>query len=446
MRRRLTNAPHRSRRPFMNTWQSELLAAVARYTPRMIQVRRHLHAHPEPSGEEFQSSLDLYQWLDAEGFAVRLGPEGRGVLADSPQAHRARIALRADIDALRIQDAKTVDYRSCRDGVMHACGHDAHAASVLGAVLALRDLERSGALPWPVAWRAVFQPAEETSAGALDMIRAGALDDVVAILGLHMDPSRDAGHIGLRAGPLTASCDELRIEIHGRGGHAARPHESADPIAAAAQLISTIYQFIPRVTDSQDAVVVTIGQIHAGDNFNVIPERAALSGTLRSLDETVRRRTLDHLRALAAGVGLTTQTEIALEVRPGPPSVNNDPQLVALVRRSAVETLGPEAVEEIVRPSMGGDDFAFYLQHVRGMMVRIGCARPGEPRVPLHSPHFDIDEQALPAAAALLAHAVISGCGPDQEPVLRPPGVRQRCAGEAQAEAYSPDRPRLAGS
>jgi amidohydrolase len=200
------------------------------------------------------------------------------------------------------------------------------------------------------------------------------------------------------------------------------------------------------VTDSQDAVVVTIGQIHAGDNFNVIPERAVLCGTLRSLEETVRKRTLDHLRSLASGVAMTTQTQIALEVRPGPPSVTNDPHLVALVRRSALETLGPAAVEEITRPSMGGDDFAFYLQHVRGMMVRIGCARPGAPRVPLHSPHFDIDEQALAVAAALLAHAVVSGCGPDQEPALRPPGVRQRRAEEAQAHASSPHRPPLAGS
>ncbi len=374
----------------MTSWQSELLSAVARHTPRMIEVRRHLHAHPEPSGEEFRTSLDLYQWLDAEGFAVRLGPEGRGVLVDSPQGAPGRIGLRADIDALRIQDAKTVAYRSRRDGVMHACGHDAHAASVLGALLTLRDLERGGALPWPVAWRAVFQPAEETSAGALDMIRAGALDEVAAMLGLHMDPSRDAGRIGLRAGPLTASCDELRMEIRGRGGHAARPHESADPIAAAAQLISTIYQFIPRVTDSQDAVVVTIGQIQAGDNFNVIPERAVLCGTLRSLEETVRKRTLDHLRSLASGVAMTTQTQIALEVRSGPPSVINDPHLVALVRRSALETLGPAAVEEITRGEPGLRtllrEFGAQVLDIRSLAPAPEPRTPGEGEEPEETP------------------------------------------------------------
>jgi len=396
----------------MAEWTCQLDAAVDRLVPEMVEIRRHLHAHPEPSGFEHETSLYLYQRLDAAGFDVRLGNEGRGVIVDRPADATAprtqpTVALRADIDALRIEDAKTVGYKSQVAGVMHACGHDAHAATLVGALCALAEIAAAGDLPWPVRWRGILQPAEETSRGALEMIAGGALEGVDAIFGLHMDPSRDVGRIGLRAGAFTAACDEMTIRLAGRGGHAARPHESRDPIAAAAQLISSIYLFMPRAIDSQESVVATIGQVTGGDNPNVIPEQVVLRGTLRSLSPQVREHAKVLIRQLTHGLSETTRTKIEVEFAPGPPSVHNDRVLSQLVRQSAAEVVGAEHVDKLSRPSMGGEDFAFYLEHVPGVMFRLGCRSPSIGGESLHSPLFDIDERAMAYGAKILARTAV---------------------------------------
>ena len=374
----------------------------------MVALRQHLHAHPEPSGAELQTSLHLYQLFSAANLPVRMGPEGCGVVVESrDQSGPRRIALRADIDALRIQDDKPVAYRSSVPEVMHACGHDVHTAAVFAAVVALDQLERGGRLPWPVAWRGIFQPAEETSQGARAMIGAGAVEGVDAIVSLHVDPTRPAGTIGVRPGVFTASCDAIQITIHGRGGHAARPHESVDPIAAAAQLISTLYQFIPRATDSQDAVVVSFGEIHGGQNANVIPEQVTLSGTVRTLDRKVRERTKANIRTLADGIERITGTRIDLHLVTDIQSVDNDPALTQLVAGVAQELLGPEHVVLMSRPSMGSEDFAAYLEHVPGTMFRLGCAGQRSPWPGLHTPVFDVDERCLAVGAKILARSVV---------------------------------------
>ncbi|MDP2706658.1 MAG: amidohydrolase, partial [Burkholderiales bacterium] len=319
----------------------------------MVALRRHFHAHPEPSGEELQSSLHLYRLFDEMGLAVRMGPEGCGVIVDnrSPNGGR-RIALRADIDALRIEDQKQTPYRSTVPEVMHACGHDVHTATVFGALLALDRLECDRALPWPVTWRGIFQPAEESGVGAKAMMAAGALAGVAAIIAAHVDPTRPVGTIGVRAGGLTASCDDMRITVRGRGGHAARPHESNDPIAAAAELVSTLYQFVPRATDSQDAVVVSFGQIHGGQNSNVIPEEVMLEGTVRTLSRDVREKTVQHIRTLAEGIEQVTGAKLDVCFHRGSPSDLNDEELTNLVSRVAGELLGEKNVLQMPRPSM----------------------------------------------------------------------------------------------
>jgi amidohydrolase len=324
-----------------------------------------------------------------------------------------RIAVRADCDALRIQDEKSADYHSRVPHVMHACGHDVHTAAVFGAVSALDQLERSGALPWPVTWRGIFQPAEETSDGAASMIRAGALTDVEAIVSLHVDPTRRAGTIGVRPGVFTASCDMMRVTVRGRGGHAARPHESVDPIAAAAQLISTLYQFVPRSTDSQEAVVVSFGQIHGGLNANVIPEEVMLEGTVRTLNRQVRERTIANIKRLASGIESVTGTKLNVDFDEGTASVDNDPALTALVERVARELLGDDGkVTQMPRPSMGSEDFAAYLEHVPGSMFRLGCAGDRMPWPGLHTPTFDVDEQCLPVGANILARTMVEWSKP----------------------------------
>ena len=199
-------------------WRESLDRAIDQRFSQLVEIRRYLHAHPELSGQELDTSLYLYQLLRDLGFAVRMGPEGCGLIVDhDSQPATSRVAIRADLDALRIHDAKQVDYRSQHDGVMHACGHDAHTATVFGAMTALKTLQDSGELPWAVAFRGIFQPAEEICMGATAMIKAGALDDVTSLIAVHMDPSRRVGHVGFRAGVLTANCDEMEIVIHGRG-------------------------------------------------------------------------------------------------------------------------------------------------------------------------------------------------------------------------------------
>jgi amidohydrolase len=380
----------------------------------MVALRRHLHAHPEPSGHELQTSLHLYQLFDELGLLVRMGPEGCGVIVENRNPEPARrIALRADIDALRIEDQKQTPYRSTVPGIMHACGHDAHTATVFGALTALDRLQRDGALPWPVRWRGIFQPAEETSNGARSMVDAGALEGVGAILSMHVDPTRRAGTIGIRTGVLTASCDTMRIAVKGRGGHAARPHESIDPIAASAQLIGTLYQYVPRATDSQDAVVVSFGQIHGGQNFNVIPEVVILEGTVRTLDRGIRQKTIAHIRQLVEGCEKVTGTRIEVSFEHGSPSVYNDEGLTKLIGSVAAGLLGVENVVDLPRPSMGSEDFADYLEHVPGMMFRLGAAGDDAPWSGLHTPTFDVDERCLAIGAKILARSVIEWSKPE---------------------------------
>jgi amidohydrolase len=395
-------------------WRRQIDATVDELAERMVALRRHIHAHPEPSGEELQTSLHLYQLFDERRLPVRMGPEGCGVVVESrSQSGGKRIALRADIDALRIEDQKRVAYRSTVPEVMHACGHDAHTATVFGALAALDRLEGNGTLPWPVTWRGIFQPAEETSCGARAMVAAGALAGVDAILSLHVDPTRAAGTIGVRSGAFTASCDALRVTVNGRGGHAARPHESVDPIAAAAQLISTLYQYVPRATDSQDAVVVSFGQIHGGQNANVIPEQVVLEGTLRTLDRTVREKTIAHIRTLADGIEQVTGTKLALDFERGTPSVYNDDGLTKLVSDVAADLLGVDNVARLRRPSMGSEDFAVYLERVPGTMFRLGAAGDDAPWSGLHTPTFDVDERCLAVGAKILARSVVEWAKPD---------------------------------
>jgi amidohydrolase len=394
-------------------WPQQLDETIETHAEEMAALRRRLHANPEPSGQEFETSLHIYQLLSDRQFSVQMGPEGRGVIADlSVSDSTPRVAFRADIDALNIQDRKNVPYRSRRPGVMHACGHDAHTAIVYTALIAIEELAAAEKLPWPVPLRGIFEPSEETATGAREMIAAGALEQIEAIFAAHVDPHRVAGRIGLKPGILTANCDAMRMIVNGRGGHAARPHESKDPIAAAAQLISTLYLFVPRATDSREAVVVTIGQIKGGENPNVIPDRVELSGTLRTLDQTVRKRTMEHIRQLARGIEQMSDTTIAVSFEVSVHSVSNDPVLTELVAAAAGEVVGKDQVDQIARPSMGSEDFADFLKQVPGVMFRLGSAPLSGPTCQLHTPDFDIDQRALAIGARILARAAILYCRP----------------------------------
>ncbi len=392
-------------------WEQDLDQSINRRFDAMVGIRRHLHQHPEVSGEERETSFYLYQLLGDAGLEVRMGPDGRGVIADTVSGEGrdtpGLLALRADIDALRIHDEKDVVYRSQVDGVMHACGHDCHTAIAATALMTLWEFEQQGLLPWPIRLRGVFQPSEETAQGAREMVRVGAMDQVDAILALHVDPTRPVGRVGLRCGAMTATADEIEFHIVGRGGHAARPHEASDPIAAAAQLVNALYLFIPRVTDSRDAVVVTIGQVVGGHTANVIPEEVVLRGTIRTLERDVRTTTFKHIERLAEGIGRTSDTRIVVQAGASTHSVVNDSQLISLLTRVVSDVLGAEGVQQIERPSMGSEDFAFYLDCAPGAMLRLGCTSDHRGGFPLHTPCFDVDEEALRIGAKVLARSAV---------------------------------------
>lgn len=387
-------------------WQQHLDQAIDSMGDELIAIRRHLHTSPEISGEEYQTTEFLIERLQTQGFRPRTPETKRGVVCDDGEASGAKIAIRADIDALQIQDAKEVAYRSQRDNVMHACGHDAHTAILYGALCGLRQVRLADGLPWPIAVRGIFQPAEETAQGAKEMVAAGVLEGVGAIFATHVDPKRIAGRIGLRDGVSTANCDEIRIRLQGVGGHAARPHDAVDPIGAAAQLLQNIYLFVPRSTDSQEAVVVTFGHISGGSNSNVIPDSVQIQGTMRTLCHQVRAQTKERIQRICRGVSETTGVQIDMEIVNELDSVSNNAELNGILSRGAAEVLEAGGVEAIPRASMGSEDFSVYLREVPGAMFRLGAAS-GELRTPLHSTNFDIAEEVIMIGAKILARSAV---------------------------------------
>jgi amidohydrolase len=390
----------------MADWRGAIDESIEARDSLLREIRRRLHAHPEPSREEYQTTRLLAEELERAGIPRSVAPTGRGLLAGPQEGSGTpAVAFRADIDALRIQDAKTVPYRSTRDGVMHACGHDAHAT--MGLVSSLALWECRDVVPRNTVWRAIFQPSEEVGEGAFEMIVAGAMKDVKAVIGLHVDPDTAAGRLAYRQGVLTAFCQELQVEIQGQGGHAARPHQSIDPIGVASQFITSVYQFVPRSVDSRDPVVVTFGSIQGGTSANVIPEKVTLKGTIRTLSEAAGTRVGERIRQIAFGLSEASGATIQIQFRRGTDAVVNDPEVTRTCARAASEVVGTANLDEIPLPSMGGEDFSGYLKHAPGCLFRLGVATTDRPRHFLHSPHFDIDERALVVGAKFLAHSVV---------------------------------------
>ena len=382
-----------------------LESSVSQLESEVLKFRRHLHASPELSGNEYGTTAFVAEHLAAAGIAYRLGPDGRGIITEI-SGNSARdvpvVAFRADLDALPILEENDVSYRSRNRGVMHACGHDAHTAILLGTLLALKS-----AGPAPVNWRGIFQPSEEVGHGAREMIARGALDDVSAIVALHVDPTTAVGELGLTAGPQTACCQDFAIEVRGRGGHGARPHDTVDSIAMAAHLVCLIYQATPRQTDARDPLVITIGQIEGGHASNVIPDIVGLKGTIRALDATVLHRARELIERLsgASAEAFGGTTTVAFD--PPLPGVVNDPEITAVCLQAARAVVGEEHVVNAGRPSMGAEDFADYLAVVPGCMVRLGVARKGKKKTLLHTSKFDIDESALIVGVRLLTRVLL---------------------------------------
>ncbi|MCB1120152.1 MAG: amidohydrolase [Verrucomicrobiae bacterium] len=375
--------------------------------PDIRALRRELHRYPEPSNEEFQTTARIVEILERENIRVKTAPTGRGLVADSSyQDGEKRIAIRADMDALRIQDEKAVEYRSTRPNLMHACGHDAHTAMLVGTVRALSQLEKLAASN--LTWRAIFQPAEETASGALEMIGWGAMKQVDAIGALHVDPLYPKGKVTSRPGALSAICEEIEITIHGRGGHGARPHQTIDPIAAGSALITRIYEEVPRQVSGPEPSVVSFGVFEAGINSNVIPDTARIRGTLRTVSEESSKTIKLRIQELIKQTEKTTGARIQFERKYHLPSVYNDPGLFDSWSCLAKEIVGENNLVTLEQPSMGGEDFACYLQHAPGCMLRLGVGKDGQEPQVLHSSKFDINEDALLIGMQLLGAFVLN--------------------------------------
>ena len=395
----------------LTEWESVIDRRVAELEPRLIEVRRYLHAHPEPSKEERETSKYLASQLSDAGLDAKLCRDGLGVIAETelgqPAEDAPLIAIRADIDALRIQDSKTTAYASQHEGLCHACGHDVHATMVLGAA-SFAAANSYGEVDAPGArLRFLFQPAEETSDGARWLVEQGAVDDVDSILGIHVDPERALGTVGIRYGTLTANCDEIEIVIEGKGGHSARPHHTLDPIAAAAKLVSTLYEFLPRSVDSRSASVFSVGKISGGTLPNVIPDRVEIRGSLRTLSAESRETLKTRIEEIVHGVKELSRTTIHLRFLTPIDAVDNDPRITSALEEASRRVLGDEGITQITQPSMGGEDFSGYLTKVPGALLRLGVAPPGFAAPFLHAPDFDIDERAIAIGARILLRAAL---------------------------------------
>ncbi|MFE3072189.1 amidohydrolase [Streptomyces sp. NPDC059247] len=379
----------------------------------LIAFRRDLHMHPELGNQEFRTTAALKARLEAAGLAPKVLPGGTGLICDigTPDRDRPMLAIRADLDALPIPDVKTVAYRSTVPDRAHACGHDVHTTTVLGAGLVLAGLDRQGLLP--AAVRLLFQPAEEIlPGGAADAVEAGVLDGVGRIIAVHCDPRVDAGRIGLRPGPITSACDRLEVTLDGPGGHTARPHLTTDLVTAAARVATDVPAVLARRVDARSGLSVTWGRIEAGHACNVIPQHAELSGTVRCLDLPTWRDAPDQIHAAIDEVAALHRAKSTVTYVRGVPPVVNDPAVTELLRDAMTARCGPYAIED-TEQSLGGEDFSWYLEHVPGAMARLGVRTPGDTRVrDLHAGDFDVDESCIGTAVELFTAAALLDATP----------------------------------
>jgi amidohydrolase len=367
---------------------------------RLVALRRDLHAHPELGGHEYRTTERIAAELTEVGLEPRTLPTGTGLLCDIGDSPAA-LGLRADIDALPLVDAKGVPYRSTVDGVCHACGHDVHATVVAGVGLHLSGLAAKGELTRGV--RLVFQPSEEVMpGGALDVIAAGGLDGLERIYAVHCDPSIPVGRVGLRVGPITSATDEVEVRLHGPGGHTARPHRTADVVAALGDVVARVPAVLARRVDPRAGVNLVFGEVHAGSAANVIPHSGVARGTLRMLDHkawgTVPPLLEETIRAVAAPYGV----DVEVVHQRGVPPVVNDAQAVAELAAAAAQISADAACD--TEQSLGGEDFGWFLDKVPGALARLGVRSPATASAAdLHQPTFDVDETCLDVGIRLLS-------------------------------------------
>ncbi len=386
----------------------DIVELVDNGAERIKKFRREIHQNPELSGEERMTSALVAGVLEASDIEVTRNVGGHGVVGFLKGAKAGRtVALRADMDALPMQEKSEAEYKSCVDGVMHACGHDVHTAILLGVAITLANLRER--LVGNVKF--LFQPSEERGpSGATGIIESGALKDpdVDAICALHCFPEFSVGQIAHKQGVMTASADWIKIVVKGKSGHASRPHKSVDAVLIASLVINAIHHIVSRRTDPLHHAVISIGTIHGGDAENIIADRVEMKGTVRTFNEEVRRQMPDLIeetvRGVTHGFGGDYEFEYSFEI----PSVVNDPEVDEVVASAARDILGPENVTAMRDPLMGAEDFSYYLAEVPGALFRLGTSNKEEGfTAMLHNASFDVDEDALAVGAKVMAWTAI---------------------------------------
>src|ERR1039457_1856473 len=390
----------------------ELDAFLAGHQHELIEFRRDLHAHPEVGYSEHRTTRRIALRLQAAGLRPAVLPKGTGLIVDIGGSldDTPAVALRADIDALPIVDEKNVPYRSLNAGVCHACGHDVHTSVLLGTGLFLARAAAAGALPGKV--RLIFQPAEEVPGGALDVLAAGGISSVDRIFALHCDPKLDVGRVGTRTGPITAACDKITVRVTGPGGHTARPHLTADLVYALGKIITELPAALSRRVDPRSSLSLVWGRVSAGSAANAIPDDGEVEGTVRCLDDNAWHAAPDLLKALIESVASAYGVVADLTYQRNVPPTVNERVSTAMIEAAADRVLGPDAVTPAPQ-SLGGEDFAWYLEALPGALARLGPRTPGSADdFDIHQPTFDIDERAIGIGVRLMAATALTAmCG-----------------------------------
>ena len=394
--------------------QGELDGFLAAHEAELIEFRRDLHAHPELGYHEHRTTRQVALRLAAAGLRPVILPKGTGMLVDigTGSGGGPLVALRADLDALPITDEKQVPYRSTVPNVCHACGHDVHTAVALGTGLFLARRAAAGRLSGRV--RLIFQPAEEVPGGALDVLAAGGIASADRIFALHCDPRLDVGKVGTRSGPITAACDKITVRVTGPGGHTARPHLTADLVYALGKIVTELPAALSRRVDPRSSLSLVWGRVSAGTAANAIPDDGIAEGTVRCLDDKAWHEAPDLLKALIESVASAYGVIADLNYQRNVPPTVNEPVSTAMLAAAAKQVLGPDAVVSTPQ-SMGGEDFAWYLESIPGSLARLGTRRPGsEEDTDIHQAAFNIDERAIGIGMRVMAAAALTATSGDE--------------------------------